>query len=188
LRVGAVQPHVEGSGSAVAWPGRKGIRVETVSTGDEQSKLVAADGIATSDVVDPGLRRRSEFEEGSGEVGDVHRASHDIAEEHAGHGTDSQRAYVSLVLGSAVADDQRGPGDDGGRRDALDRGLGGGFWPHRTVSWDPAGTSRRSGPPHRRRRHRWIRARGARPPSPLPARRVWRRPLWSLSRTAGRRR
>jgi hypothetical protein len=55
----------------------------------------------------------------------MHRTSHIIAEENATRGTSCQRVYVPLVRGIALTNDQRRPGNDGGRLDALDRRLGG---------------------------------------------------------------
>jgi hypothetical protein len=51
--------------------------------------------------------RGGEFQQGSGQVGDVHRAPHVVGVEGAGRGAGRQRVHEPLVLGVAVVTDDQ---------------------------------------------------------------------------------
>ncbi|MEU9888768.1 hypothetical protein [Sphaerisporangium sp. NPDC051011] len=52
------------------------VRVESITTGDEQPQLVSAYRIASGDMVYAVILGRGEFEERRGQIGDMHGTSH----------------------------------------------------------------------------------------------------------------
>ncbi|GGU65607.1 hypothetical protein GCM10010211_33490 [Streptomyces albospinus] len=85
---------------------------------------MTVDGIRSREVAHACPAGGGQLKNGPGEVGDVNRAPDLIGEQHAISSPGGQVVDECLMRGAAVADDQRGAGDDGGRGEQADRRFG----------------------------------------------------------------
>jgi hypothetical protein len=104
--------------------GRQQRCVKAVPLRNEDAEFVASDGVLADEVKDASRIGQGELPQCGGQIADVDWATDIVREQGPVPPGSGQGVHHALVLGLAIADNQRGPCDDGARVQEPCGGLG----------------------------------------------------------------